>query len=30
MVWMTQAQPGPRRGEDRDLIRQLILAAIAD
>jgi CubicO group peptidase (beta-lactamase class C family) len=30
VVWMTQAQPGPRRGEDRDLFRQLIQASIAD
>ncbi len=30
VVWMTQAQPGPRRGEDRDLVRQLIQASIAD
>jgi hypothetical protein len=30
VVWMTQAQPGPRRGEDRDLFRQLVQAAIAD
>ena len=30
VVWMTQAQPGPRRGEDRDLFRQLVQAAIID
>jgi len=30
VVWMTQAQPGPRRGEDRDLFRQLVQAAIVD
>ena len=30
VVWMTQAQPGPRRGEDRDLFRQLVQAAILD
>jgi CubicO group peptidase (beta-lactamase class C family) len=30
VVWMTQAQPGPRRGEDRDLFRQLVQGAIAD
>jgi CubicO group peptidase (beta-lactamase class C family) len=30
VVWMTQAQPGPRRGEDRDLFRQLVMASIAD
>jgi CubicO group peptidase (beta-lactamase class C family) len=30
VVWMTQAQPGPRRGEDRDLFRQLVQAALAD
>lgn len=29
-VWMTQGQPGPRRGEDRDLFRQLVLAALVD
>jgi hypothetical protein len=27
---MTQVQPRPRRGEDRDLFRQLIPASIAD
>src|SRR5260370_1147514 len=30
VVWMTQAQPGPRRGEDRDLFRQLVQAALVD
>lgn len=30
VVWMTQGQPGPRRGEDRDLFRQLVQAAILD
>jgi CubicO group peptidase (beta-lactamase class C family) len=30
VVWMTQAQPGPRRGEDRDLFRQLVQAALID
>jgi CubicO group peptidase (beta-lactamase class C family) len=30
VVWMTQGQPGPRRGEDRDLFRQLVQAAIVD
>ena len=30
VVWMTQAAPGPRRGEDRDLFRQLVQASIAD
>ncbi len=30
VVWMTQAAPGPRRGEDRDLFRQLVQAAIVD
>jgi CubicO group peptidase (beta-lactamase class C family) len=30
VVWMTQAQPGPRRAEDRDLFRQLVQAAIID
>jgi CubicO group peptidase (beta-lactamase class C family) len=30
VVWMTQGQPGPRRGEDRDLFRQLVQSAIAD
>jgi CubicO group peptidase (beta-lactamase class C family) len=30
VVWMTQAQPGSRRGEDRDLFRQLVQAAIVD
>ncbi|HEV8439206.1 MAG TPA: serine hydrolase domain-containing protein [Methylomirabilota bacterium] len=30
VVWMTQGQPGPRRGEDRDLFRQLVQAALAD
>ena len=30
VVWMTQGQPGPRRGEDRDLFRQLVEAAIVD
>jgi hypothetical protein len=29
-VWMTQGQPGARRGEDRDLFRQLVQAAILD
>lgn len=30
VVWMTQAQPGPRRGEDRDLFRQLVMASLID
>ena len=30
VVWMTQGAPGLRRGEDRDLFRQLVQAAIAD
>jgi CubicO group peptidase (beta-lactamase class C family) len=30
VVWMVQAQPGPLRGEDRDLFRQLVQASIAD
>jgi CubicO group peptidase (beta-lactamase class C family) len=30
VVWMTQGQPGPRRGEDRDLVRQLVQAALVD
>lgn len=30
VVWMTQAAPGPRRGLDRDLFRQLVQAAIVD
>ena len=30
VVWMTQGQPGPRRGEDRDLFRQLVMASIVD
>ena len=30
VVWMSQGQPGPRRGEDRDLFRQLVQAAIVD
>ncbi len=30
VVWMTQGAPGPRRGEDRDLFRQLVHAAIVD
>jgi CubicO group peptidase (beta-lactamase class C family) len=30
VVWMTQAQPGPRRGEDRDLFRQLVQASLVD
>jgi CubicO group peptidase (beta-lactamase class C family) len=30
VVWMTQAQPGPSRGQDRDLFRQLVEAAIID
>ena len=30
VVWMTQGQPGARRGEDRDLFRQLVQAAILD
>ena len=30
VVWMTQAAPGPPRGEDRDLFRQLVQAAIVD
>jgi CubicO group peptidase (beta-lactamase class C family) len=30
VVWMTQGQPGPRRGEDRDLFRQLVQAALVD
>ncbi len=30
VVWMTQGQPGPVRGQDRDLFRQLVQAAIVD
>jgi CubicO group peptidase (beta-lactamase class C family) len=30
VVWMTQGAPGPRRGEDRDLFRQLVQAALLD
>src|SRR5262245_38565859 len=30
VVWMAQAQPGPLRGEDRDLFRQLVQASIID
>jgi CubicO group peptidase (beta-lactamase class C family) len=30
VVWVTQGQPGARRGEDRDLFRQLVQAAILD
>ena len=30
VVWMTQGQPGARRGEDRDLFRQLVQATILD
>jgi CubicO group peptidase (beta-lactamase class C family) len=30
VVFMTQGQPGLRRGEDRDLFRQLVQAAIID
>ena len=30
VVWMTQGQPGPNRGQDRDLFRQLVQAAIVD
>src|SRR5574341_593206 len=30
VVWMTQAQPGPARGQDRDLFGQLVQAAIID
>jgi CubicO group peptidase (beta-lactamase class C family) len=30
VVWMTQGQPGPMRGQDRDLFRQLVQAAILD
>jgi CubicO group peptidase (beta-lactamase class C family) len=30
VVWMTQGQLGPRRGEDRDLFRQLVQAALVD
>jgi CubicO group peptidase (beta-lactamase class C family) len=30
VVWMTQGQPGPQRGEDRDRFRQLVQAAIID
>ena len=30
VVWMTQGQPGPMRGQDRDLFRQLVQAAIVD
>jgi CubicO group peptidase (beta-lactamase class C family) len=29
-VWMTQAAPGPMRGQDRDVFRQLVQAAIVD
>lgn len=28
--WMAQAQPGPRRGEGREQVRQLVPAAVAD
>jgi len=30
VVRMTQSQPGQRRGEDRDLFRQLVQASIID
>jgi CubicO group peptidase (beta-lactamase class C family) len=30
VVWMTQGRPGPMRGQDRDLFRQLVQAAIVD
>jgi CubicO group peptidase (beta-lactamase class C family) len=30
VVFMTQGQPGPRRGEDRDLFRNMVQAAIVD
>ena len=30
VVWITQGQPGAQRGEDRDLFRQLVQAAILD
>ena len=30
VVWMTQGQPGPRRGEDSALFRQLVQAALLD
>jgi CubicO group peptidase (beta-lactamase class C family) len=30
VVWMTQGQPGPMRGQDRDLFRQLVQASIVD
>lgn len=29
-IFMTQGQPGPRRGEDRDLFRNMVQAAIVD
>ena len=29
-VFMTQGQPGPRRNQDRDLFRQMVMAAIVD
>jgi CubicO group peptidase (beta-lactamase class C family) len=30
VIFMTQGQPGPRRGEDRDLFRNMVQAAILD
>lgn len=30
IVWMTQGQPGPLRGQDRDLFKQLVQASLAD
>ena len=30
VVWMTQGKPGPERGEDGTLFRQLVQAAIID
>ena len=30
VIFMTQGQPGPRRGEDRDLFRNMVQAALVD
>jgi CubicO group peptidase (beta-lactamase class C family) len=30
IVWMTQGQPGPLRGQDRDLFKQLVQASLVD
>jgi hypothetical protein len=30
VVWMAQGLPGPRRNEDRELVRNLVQAAIVD